>query len=98
YRRVPASLRRVRQPPMMAFMIVPALVATAPPIMAPAICFGAVSAPPFHFSQANLPPPNMIAVTPESRTNQVRYRVIWVILSDSGGASGVGLPTWASVV
>ncbi len=39
------------------FMIVPALVAIAPPAMAPAIIFGDCKAPPFHFSQAKRPPP-----------------------------------------
>lgn len=39
-----------------AFMMVPALVATAPPIMAPATIFGDSKPPPVHFSQANRPP------------------------------------------
>src|SRR5690606_17284088 len=40
----------------------------------------------------------MIAVMPASKTNQVRYWTICVILSASGGASGVGLPICASSV
>lgn len=48
--------RRADRDQSMAFMIVPALVATAPPIIAPAIIFGDSSPPPVHFSQANLPP------------------------------------------
>ncbi len=38
------------------FMMVPALVATTPPSIAPAIIFGDCNPPPLHFSQANLPP------------------------------------------
>lgn len=45
------------QPPTIVFMIVPALVATAPPSMAPATIFGEFMAPPFHFSHAKRPPP-----------------------------------------
>ncbi|APA99857.1 hypothetical protein NS506_05821 [Nocardia seriolae] len=44
------------QLPMTAFMMVPALVAMMPPIMAPATIFGEASPPPDHFSQANRPP------------------------------------------
>ncbi|SFM84733.1 Uncharacterised protein [Nocardia asteroides] len=54
-RSCPDRLRADRDQSM-AFMMVPALVATAPPIIAPAIIFGDSSPPPVHFSQANLPP------------------------------------------
>ncbi|MGF6885196.1 hypothetical protein ABH933_004729 [Nocardia sp. GP40] len=45
------------QLPMTEFMMVPALVTVAPPIIAPATIFGDSRLPPFHFSQANRPPP-----------------------------------------
>jgi hypothetical protein len=50
-----ASLK-VESQPTTEFMMVPALVAITPPIIAPAIIFGESRVPPLHFSQANLPP------------------------------------------
>src|SRR5690606_7831197 len=77
------------------FMIVPALVATTPPIMAPATIFGDCSAPPDHFSQANLPPAKMILTVPDRMASHVAYCTNCMILSASGGASGVGSLTCA---
>ncbi len=63
--RVPGTVRAARGGPgpggvavaqRTAFMMVPALVATMPPIMAPATIFGEASPLPDHFSQANRPP------------------------------------------
>ncbi|MQY17034.1 hypothetical protein NRB20_00970 [Nocardia sp. RB20] len=54
--RRPCFGRQAGRYPMTAFMIVPALVATMPPIMAPATIFGDCEPPPVHFSQAKWPP------------------------------------------
>ncbi len=38
----------------------------------------------------------MMAVVPDSSTNQVKYRTNFMILSAAGGVSGVGFVIWAS--